>query len=265
MWATLVLTTALNLAPAQGSLELKNVRATYGLLGQERKDNTVLPGDIYFVHFDIDGLQVGKDDRIRYSMGVEFLNKDGKSEFKKDPVPQEVVNTLGGSVVPAFANAQIGLDVPPGEYTLKVTVADLASKNTQTLTRKFEVLPRRFGLVRLGFAYDNVASAPPTGVVGQSLIVQFTAVEVTFNDKNKADLLAEATILDEAGKPTLSQPLQGRVQDITEEFRKLRVVPMSFPVFLNRAGKFKVNLTVSDKLSGKKVEQTLDLTAVDIK
>jgi hypothetical protein len=176
-----------------------------------------------------------------------------------------VVNTLGGSTVPAFANAQIGLDVPPGEYTLKVTVTDLSSKNTQTLTRKFEVLSRRFGMVRLGFAYDNVASAPPVGVVGQTLIVQFTAVEVTFNDKNKSDLTAEAAIVDEAGKPTLSQPMQARVQDVPEEFRKIRVIPMNFPVFLNRAGKFKVNLSITDKLSGKKGEHTLDVQAIEVK
>src|SRR6516165_7891475 len=103
MWATLALTTAL-LAPAQEGLEFKNVRATYGPLGQERKDDKVLPGDVYFLHFDIDGLTVDKNDRIRYSMGVDFLNKDGESQFKQDAVPQETFNSLGGNRVPAFAS-----------------------------------------------------------------------------------------------------------------------------------------------------------------
>jgi hypothetical protein len=270
MWATLALMTTLNLAPAQEGLELKNVRATYGILGQERKDNNVLPGDIYFLHFDIEGLQVGKDDIIRYSMGLEFLDKDGKTPpgaAKREPVPQETVNTLGGNRVPALANAVVGLDMPPGEYTVKITVTDLANKKTGTLSRKFEVLPKRFGVVRVGFAYETGQAAPPLGVVGQNLIFQFTAVEIGLDEKNKQpNIAAEITIVDEAtGKPTLTQPLQGQVQEVTDEVRKLRVLPMSCPISLNRPGKFKVQLSVTDKVSRKKAEQVLDLQSIEIK
>jgi hypothetical protein len=250
-------------------LELKNVRATYGILGQERKDNTVLPGDIYVLSFDIEGLQVAKGDVIRYSIGVEFINKDGKTEFKQDPVPQEVTPTLGGNRVPAYANVTVGKDVTPGEYTVRVTVSDQTANKTQKLEQKFEVQSLRFGLVRVGFAYPVALPpppAPPVGVVGQALIFQATAVEVGLSDKTKnPDLLAEVNIVDEAGKPTLSQPLQGKVQDISEEFRRLRVIPMSFAIQVNRPGKFKVTMAVTDKITGKKAEQTLDLTAIEHK
>jgi hypothetical protein len=272
MWATLALAAVTQLAPAAGELEFKNIRATYGPLGQERKDDKVLPGDYYFLHFDIDGLTVGDDDRIKYSMAVEFLNKKGESQFKKDAVPQETVNNLGGNRVPAFANVAVGLDVAPGEYSLTVTVTDLGSKSKpkKELTRKFEVLDKRFGLVRLGFAYPlalpEPPPAPPLGVVGENLILHFTAIEVGLNEKTRnPDLTAEIQILDESGKPTMRKPLEVKVQEIDDVFRKYRAVPMSFPISLNRTGKFKINFSVTDKISGKKAENSLDLTVVEIK
>jgi hypothetical protein len=269
MWATLALTAALHLAPGQSGLEFKNVRATYGPLGQERKDDKVLPGDFYFLHFDIDGLTVDKDDRIRYSMAVEFLNSKGELQFKKDAVPQETFNNLGGNRVPAFANVSIGLDVTPGEYSLKVTVTDLANKKTAELPRKFEVLPKGFGLVRVGFAYPlamlEPPPSPPLGVVGQNLILHFTAVEVGLNDKRNADLLATFQIFDESGQPTMKKPIETRVTELDDAMRKYRVAPLNFPIALNRTGKFKVQFSVTDKITGKKAEQTLDLTVLEVK
>src|SRR3954471_15485404 len=169
MWATLALASALSVTPAQaGTLQLKNDRITYGILGQERKDNKLLPGDVFVVAFDIEGLQVREDGRVLYSMGMELTSKEGKSEFKKDPQELEAVNALGGSRLPAFALSEVGTETRPGEYTLKVTVTDRAAKATQTLTRKFEVLPRTFGFVRTALTYENSMPAPPLAVAGQT-------------------------------------------------------------------------------------------------
>jgi hypothetical protein len=266
MWATLALTTALQLAPAQAGLELKNVRLTYGILGPDRKDKALLPGDIFVVGFDIEGVQAGKDDIIKYSMGTELTNKAGKSMFKKEPQELEVVNTLGGSHIPAHAMAYVGLDTEPGEYTFTVTVTDRIAKQTKTLSQNFEVVALKFGLVRLMFTYPTGDPAPPLAVTGQSYLLNFTLVGWDFNDKTKnPDVLAEIQILDETGKATLSQPIQGKVNSITEEYKKVKVIPMQFPLNLNRAGKFKINITATDKVSGKKVESALDLTVVEIK
>jgi hypothetical protein len=270
MWATLALTAALSLAPAQEGLELKNDRATYGVLGPERKDDNVLPGDIYVVYFEIVGLQMDKTDRVKYSMGVEYLNKKGESQYKKEPTPQEAVNVLGGNRIPAFATTQIGLDTPPGEYTLNVTVTDQATKKEAKLTRKFTILEKRFGLVRVGFSYpfnfENPPPAPPLGVVGQSLLFHATAVEVGLSgDKKQPDLVALCVVTDESGKPTLSEPMQGKVQEVQDQFLKLRVIPLSFIISLNRPGKFKVTMTVTDNVTGKKTEQTMELTSIEAK
>ncbi len=275
MWATLALTTALNLAPSQaGGLELKNLRLTYGLLGQVRKDATVLPGDILWLAFDIEGMTLSKDDQILYSMGTKLTDKSGKKVFEEDPRDQVVVNTLGGTTIPANAHVAVGLDTMPGKYTFTITVIDRTAKKTATLEQEFEVLPVKLGLVRLAYFYpytipgrgNEPAPAPPQGTVGQSYVLVFTIVGWEFSEKTKnPDVLAEVVIVDEAGKPTLSRPIQVSVQNLADELKKLKVIPMQFPVNLNRAGKFKVNITATDKVTGKKIEQTLALSVVDVK
>jgi len=272
MWATLALTTALNLAPAQaGALDLKNVRVTYGVLGQERKEaKEVLPGDIFNVAFDIEGLRVGDDGKVLYRMGME-LTKTGKKEpeFRQEPRDLEADNTLGGSRVPAFARTTVGLDTPPGEYTLKVTIIDRATKQTKELSRTFNVVSPRLGLVQLSlFSYNDgrgtALPAPPLGVPGQTLLLHFAAVGFDLDKKKEQpNVLTEVTILDEAGKPVLSKPFSGTTTEVGAQFKK--ILPMDFPIQLNRSGKFKVQIKVTDKLTNKNAETALDLTVVEQK
>jgi hypothetical protein len=273
MWATLALTTALNLAPAQaGALDLKNVRVTYGVLGQERKEaKEVLPGDIFNVAFDIEGLQVSDDGRVLYRMGME-LTKTGKKEpeFKQEPRDLEAQNTLGGSRVPAFARTTVGLDTPPGEYTLKVIITDRAKKMPQTkeLSRTFNVVPARLGLVQVSlFSYNDGNTslpAPPLGVPGQAILLHFAVVGFALDkDKMQPNVVTEVSVLDESGKPVLAKPFSGTTTEVGAQFKK--ILPMDFPVQLNRSGKFKLQLKVTDKLANKTAEQSLDLTVVEQK
>ena len=91
MWATLALLTALQLTPTQaGQLRLTNDRATYGKHGATRADNKLLPGDSFVVQFDIENVEVGKDGKVLYSMGMQLTNKEGKVQFKKEPKELEV-------------------------------------------------------------------------------------------------------------------------------------------------------------------------------
>jgi hypothetical protein len=271
MWATLALATALNVAPAQsGALQLKNDRVTYGELGQERKDSKLLPGDIFYVAYDIEGLKTGDDGQVRYSMVLELLNKEGKSQFKQEPRELEAFNALGGDRVPGIAQVTIGTDTPPGEYTLKVTVKDRSTGKSETLTRKFEVLPTSFGFIRVGFAHlfpsvNFFPPAPPIGAPGETYLVNFAVVGFAL-DKDKKDqpnIETSLRILDEDGKPTLPKPFAGSATEAAAEFKK--VLPMQFIVSLNRTGKFKLELKATDKITGKSVEQTLDLTVAEPK
>jgi hypothetical protein len=267
MWATLALTTALNLSPAQTALEFKNVRPTYGFLGQERKEAAVMPGDLYVLAFDIEGLTVGKDDRIKYAMGLELLNSKNESQFKKDPEPLEAFNTLGGARVPAFANIYIGFETAPGDYNLVVTVTDRTTMKTEKLTHKFEVKKLEFGAVRLGYTYfPSNQPAPPIGIVGQTYLVVFTVVGWDLSEKTKMpEVTAEVQITDADGKPTISEPMTAKVDMVKDEFLKLKVMPMSFQISLNRPGKFKLAIAVTDKVTGKKASYNLDLQVIEPK
>src|SRR5262249_4086540 len=145
----------------------------------------------FVVAFDIEGLKIREDGQVLYNMSIELINKQGKSQFKQDSQDLEAFNVLGGNRVPAFALVQVGTDTPEGEYTLKVTVKDRAADKTEILTRRFEVVPRKFGFVQLGMTYEVGRSAPPlpappVAVPGQKLVVNFAVVGFDL-DKSKKD------------------------------------------------------------------------------
>ncbi len=272
MWATLALATALNLAPSQSdALQLKNVRTAYSLYGPERKDSRLLGGDVYYVLFDIVGLKVRDDGRVQYSIAMDVTGKDGKSLFKQDPRDLETFVTLGGDRVPADASVFLGTDVPPGEYTIKVTVKESGTEKSDTLTRKFEILPKQFGLVQTGFSYPLTSPqaaplpAPPAAVPGQTLILNFSVVgfDLDKNRKDQPDVEATLRVLDEEGKPTIGKPYAVEVKEVAPGQKT--GFPGQFVLQINRAGKFKAELKATDKLSGKSAGQTFDLNVIELK
>src|SRR5262249_51999221 len=150
MWTTVALAAALSFIPDQtDQLSFLNVRAVTGYFGPERQTDKLLPGDVYVLVFDIAGFKVDAEGRILYRMAMQVTDSRGKIIFGREPDDREAFNSLGGNSVPASGYVEIGLDQPPGEYTFSVTVTDRTSKVSQKLTRKFEVLPKAFGLVRL--------------------------------------------------------------------------------------------------------------------
>jgi hypothetical protein len=264
MWATLALATVLNTLPAQtGKLELKNPRPTYGILGQTRPNSDFLQGDVFVLSFDIDNLTVKENGQVLYSMGMEVVNKDGKPQLKNEPRDLEITNALGGNRVPAFALVDIGTDTPAGDYTVKVTVTDRAAKQTATLTKGFKVLPSDFGIVRLNLSYENGQPAPPVGVPGQRFWLNFAVVGFGLDAKKQPNIGVELRILDERGQPTLKQPFTGDIKEVDE--RNKKVIPLNFILDPDRTGKFKLELTATDRISKKSTKQTLDFTVVEVK
>jgi len=267
MWTTLACVAALSLAPSQGgTLTLKNPIITYGTLGAVRSSSEYLPGDVFFVSFDIDNVKVDETGKVLYSMQMEVTeDKTSKVWFKQAPQDMEAINALGGTTVPAFAHVNIGLDQPAGAYTMTVTVKDRVAKAEQKLSRKFEVKPMKFGLVRLQLSYLQTDTperypAPPLGVPGQMVYVNFVAVGFMRNAKKIPELEVQMVVKDEKGKPTLAKPPGGKAgAEITENFR---AAPMQFGLVMNRSGKFTVELTATDKLSGQSSTLTFPLTVI---
>jgi hypothetical protein len=269
MLTTLVLVSSLSLAPAQaGELTLSNPRPTFGVLGAVRKSSKIIPGDVFFLTFDIDNLSADEEGKVLYSMGMELINPKGETEYKRDPQEKPpLYNVLGGTRIPAFAHAQTSPDTPPGEYTLKVTVIDRATKPERkvTLSQKFQVEKKAFGLVELTTSYDKdgILSAPFGGMAGQSLFVNFWIVGFERSKDKQPDIAFEMRVYDEKDKPTLKKAMTGEIKrDVPDDWQK---IPMNFILPLNRPGKFNVVLKATDRVTKKTAELSFPITVVELK
>ena len=267
MWATLALVSALNLAPAQaGQLSLTNARVTNGMFGVERKEPVKLVvGDSFFLAFDIENLQVGPDGRASYSLGMTLSDKAGKPHYKQEPTELEALLSLGGSSLPGNAEVLIGLDTAPGEYTLEVTITDRRAKVSKTLSKKFELLPKDFAIVRLQTKMvvgNNAAPAPRIAVPGQELLLTFSTMGFGWDKaKKQPNMLVEMSILDDTGKPTLEKPFTATNDVVPADALSLG---WTFFLKLNRPGKFTVNLKATDRTATDKVSQvSVPITVVD--
>lgn len=279
MLTPLALAAAVALAPAQpaagpGALKLSNVRFTQGELGPTRKDAKVLPGDVVFIGYDIDGLTIDPDGKTRYTMGMEVTDAGGKLIFRQNPAELNDLVPLRGARMPARAYITVGLDQPAGAYNCTITVTDLKAggekddaKPKATTGVKFEVGKPEFGVVQLFTSHDpgGTLVAPTTGVVGQSLYVIHSVASFGRNGQTKQpDVLVEYQIVDEKGQPTLGKPIT-HVQDAKSDRPvgdKDGAFKLDLPVFLSRAGKFTVRITATDRTTGKKATAELPITVL---
>jgi len=266
MWRALALVAFLAVSPVQAQdLELKNVRMTYGPLGQERKDDKFLPGDSVVFTFDIEGLKVQENGRIEYAMGMELTRKGkAKPEFKQDPQDTVADARLGGNALPAFAVASLGIDAEPGEYTMKVTIRDRLAKTEKELVKTFNVVKSQFSFVRVHLTNSAGEPNPPAGYPGQGIWLNYCLVGYEVGKDDNPDFDVEIIVLDDAGKPTLGKSLKSEIR------KGLKNAPKFMPfqpsrIELNRAGKFTLMLKSTDKLSKKTTETKLDLNVLPLK
>ncbi|MCE9532019.1 MAG: hypothetical protein K8T89_12970 [Planctomycetes bacterium] len=260
---SMALVAAMSFFPGQGALTLNNARITYGELGAVRTDSKFLPGDIFFVAFDIDGIKVDDTGRLKYSMGMEVVNKDNLPIFKQAPLDREDFLPLGGTKLPARAFITIGPEQAPGTYTCKVTVVDQASKSTQTLIQKFDVLPKSFGLVQVYTTSDGKGEipAPPVGVPGQAVFVRFAPIGFARDPKTKQpNLDVEMAILTKEGTPALAKPSVLTIDKGVGEDET--IIPLRFFLPMNRAGDFVVELKATDKVANKTTKVQIPIKVV---
>ena len=262
MWTAVALTTVMTLAPAQG-LELKNVRTTYGILGETRKDDKILPGDVIILAFDIEGLKAQDTGKVEYSMGMEFAKKDAKKPvFKRDPTELEAYNILGGSTLPAFATYSLAPDIAPGQYTLKVSVKDLAGKGEKVLEKTYTVLEPKFGFIRVRLTASNGEDpVPPIAVAGQRVLFFCSLANVKLGKDKKPHVSFEMVIQDADGKPTIAKRYKA---DITTELKDSAGIMTFLPrqLDLNKPGKYKIVIKATDNISKETTEQTLSLNVL---
>jgi hypothetical protein len=265
MFSSLLLMTLMSATPGQTTpaIALTNVRANYGELGSPRSDVKMLPGDILFLGFDIEGIKVDNDGKVLYTMEMEVVDSKGKAIFKQQPVEKNDFLPLGGNKLPARAFVSVGLNQAPGMYTCKVTVIDRASKATANLEKQFEVLKADFGLVTVYTSCDDRGTlpAPQTGIVGQSVWVHFATVGFGRGTTNKQpNIDVEMVVLDKDGKPTVPNPTKYSInKDVPEDHEG---IPLRFLLPMNRAGDYTVELKATDGVTKKTSKVTLPFKVI---
>ena len=249
-------------APAAGGLTLSNVRTTHGELGGPRPLTPLLPGDVMFLGFDIEGITTDAEGRVQYAMSMELLDDKGASKYKTDPVNKNDFVPLGGNRIPGRAYTTVGLDQTPGNYLLKVTVTDLANKASKTVEQKFTVAPKEFGIVAVYTSVDERGQIPmpTTGMVGQPLFIQLGIVGFGRGADKKPSVEVEMVPLDEKGNPTIGKPSVLPINGGVDE--KDAGVTIRYLLPLTRAGKFTVRLKATDKVTNKTHTFTLPVTAL---
>lgn len=271
MLTALAMAAILGSAPAQpADLKLTNVRTTVGELGPTRQVTKLLPGDILFIAFEVEGLTIDPLGLAQYSMMMEVTNSTGGRVLpppgdKLEPRELSEFVPLRGNKIPARAYVTAGLDMAAGEYTCKVTVADLKTKASAALTMKFEVAKKDFGIVAVYTSHDSRGelSAPTTGQVGQTLYIQFSIASFDPDPKTKQpDVELEFQIYDDKNAPTLPTPRK-HIQD-SKSAQQVKegdgAFALQFPLFMNRPGKFTVEMKATDRVSKKTFTYKLPVT-----
>jgi hypothetical protein len=173
--------------------------------------------------------------------------------FKREPQELLQFTPLRGNTIPAAALIFIGLDQDAGEYVLEVTIEDPMSRAKDTVAAKFEVLKREFGIVGVRTTADiqGQIPTPNIGTVGQTIVVWFTVASFERDLKTKQPKIEfQYQYFDEKGAPILSEPHKGLQDGGVDE--KEGIFSLRFPLFMNRPGKFSVQITALDKVSNKK-------------
>lgn len=262
MFTALAMAAVLGGTPAQpAALKITNVRTTTGELGPVRDVSKLIPGDSMYIAFDVEGITIDAEGVAQYSMKMEVTNSAGTRILpppgeKSEPQTLSEFIPLRGNKIPARVFVTAGLDQPAGTYTCKVVVADLKTKASGTFEKKFEVAKKEFALVEVGAWHDpkREVPAPTTGVVGQTIYIWFGTVTFERDPKTKQpDVEFEFQIYDDKGAGTLPAPRK-HIQDaksVNQVKENDAAFMLNFPLYMNRPGKFTVEVKATDRVSKK--------------
>jgi hypothetical protein len=266
MLHTFVPLLALVLAGGQESkLAIVNPHATYGHLGAARpKGSAPLPGDILYFSFDIKNLKLDAKGRASYSIGIDVFDEKGDLSFQQKPQNAIAQNYFGGNLLSCSSFMEVPLNSKPGPRSWRIVLKDRNSGQSVTAEGKGMVRPADFGLVQVGTFADREGKVPtpPVGVIGSNLYVNFGTVGFGRDTSSKQpNHKVTLRVLDESGKATFPEPLEGHVhQDVPEE---MKIIPLQFGLTMNRTGRFTIEISAQDAISGKSDRVTFPVRVLD--
>lgn len=266
MWSTLSVLVALSLpTSAPDSLSLTNARTTYGVFGVERAETKILPGDNVVLSFDIAGAKANDQGKVLYSLGLAVLDQSGKVVFRRPALEVTKTPTPGSNSLPGYVSMDVGLDAQAGEYQVQVSVTDKVGNETATITKKYEVLPRSFGVVRISLSSDAQgqisAGRVPEGKKGW---LNFSLVGFERSaGKMHPELEVSLSLVDgQDAKPLASASGE---QIVREAPANAQGIPLQFQLQAPKAGKYTLQLKATDKSTGKTATATVPLEVIPAK
>ena len=251
------------LAPLASAFEIKNLRVTHGPMGATRIDTKYLPGDYLFMSFDLEGLtfdpQTGK---AVYQTTLQLFDANSEKPVFEKKTDNTVSAMLGGTRIPGDLHVIMGTDQKPGNYVVRLVVTDKQSTQNPSFKyfdHRFELLPSSFGLVGV--------TAPAIGFPGQHYTASFALVNMKLDDKSKPDVEVVMRVLDASGTRQMTTPIVTLIpKDMPPEIdlKKENFLPMQFPIYLNTAGRFTVEIEATDKASKRQTKLRYTLNVIDI-
>lgn len=248
------------LVPASASaLDIKNFRPCYSPVpfGATRQDVKCLPGDVILFTYDIEGLKFDeKTGKASFVTIFELFDAKATLVYKKE-TPSEVVAHLGGTRMPGDAQVHMGRKQAPGKYVVRVTVHDRNAKVSKSHTHPIELLPQGFGFA--------MVQAPGVGFAGQHHATAFFLIDMKLDANKQPNVKLEMRVLDENGKPVAPSVFSELPRDLPLEadLEKQNAVPMHFPLYLNRPGRFTIDIMAKDNAGNREARLTHPLVVLD--
>jgi hypothetical protein len=137
-------------------------------------------------------------------------------------------------------------------------VHDKLGKDAKAFTYPFELAKPTFGMVGV--------LAPAIGFPGQMYRAELNFVNSGLDAKKNPDLEVNVRILDQAGKPVVPTVKFLFPRDLPPnvELDKENLIPLTYPVYLNRVGRFTMEINAQDKISKKDTKLSYPFTVIDI-
>lgn len=257
----LVTLVTLALPAGVNAVEIKNFRPCFApiYLGTERKGDKLLPGDVLFATYDIDGLTVDpKSGKASFLTVVEVFNANAEAMSPPKQTPNEVIFHLGGTRMPGDLHVQMGRNQKPGKYRIRLTVKDRVSGDQKSYIHNFELLPQTFGI--------GAVVAPSIGYPGLPYATEFALFDLTLDAKKQANAEVTMRVLDASGKEVAPPVISTLPMDLAPgtDLEKENFVPIRYPIFLNRPGRFTVDIVAKDNVGKKESRLSFPLTVLDL-
>nr|HEV3144293.1 hypothetical protein [Gemmataceae bacterium] len=250
--------------PAFADLKIQDVKATYGPNGPARDSLTTFAGDTMFFSYTVTGIKADDNGGIKVRIRNQLKNSDGKVLLSEQQ-PAQGFLALGGSEMAGYASVTFGLDYPPGEYTVAVTVTDEVANQTMSFERKVELQKPDFAMINVRFFLDADSKVAAAGTLARTerLYIRFSAIGFD-RSANKLDLTMFIQTLDEKGTELIPKPIRAEVKsDQPEQVAKITAANFSGNLVLNRAGAYRIHIMVEDAVNKKKLDVVVPIKVVD--